>query len=214
MMKKKLVITGTGSGLGRAISDHFSSEYEVIRVSSNKGDLVGSLASEEFRQEILKLEPAIFINNAALFPNSENLVESYSINLLAAIQLAEGFAKKKTTEQIINMSSISGRYKTWQVGWNELHYRTQKNALSDFTQSYYLSGLKKTRMTAVELGYVNTDFANTSSKALNKEGVFGIPNFPPPMSVDKVISLISYILNQPQDINIGLIQATSFFRET
>jgi len=209
---KTILITGASRGVGEALSQHFSKKFNVIRVSRSAGEMVGDISDIHFRQKLLELTPHIVINNAALYPDKIN-GHSYETNLLAAIYLAEGFAKKETTEHVINISSVSGLYKSWNLSWAELHYKTQKNALSDFTETYSLSGMKnKVKMSAVELGYVDTDFANIRERAKQKSDIFGVEGFPQPMSLESIVSIFDYLVMQPFDLNIGLIRVSNHFR--
>lgn len=212
MKEKTILITGASKGIGQALSQHFSKKFEVIRVSRTAGEMIGDIGDIHFRQKLLDLEPHIVINNAALYPSKSNGY-AYETNLLAAISIAEGFAKKEATEHIINISSISGRYKSWNLSWAELHYKTQKNALSDFTETYSLSKMKsKVKMSAVELGYVNTDFANIKERAKQKSDVFGTEGFPAPMSLESTVSILDYLVMQPFDLNIGLIRVSAHLK--
>ena len=205
-MRKKILITGTSSGIGKELCQYFSKKHEVIRVSRTEGDLIGNLSSEEFRKEILrKLRPHIFINNAAVYPDTENPDESYQVNLMAALELAAGFSQQPNVESIINICSISPAYLGWRTTWSELHYKVQKSALSRFSEYYNLSELRKAKMTNLELGFVETDFANIRERAAREKDVFGL-GYPKPMPVSRVCQTVEWILELPRDVAVGTLQ--------
>ena len=209
MAMKSILITGVSSGIGKALAEHFSAQYHVIRVSRTQGDWTGSIRDVEFRDKLIReTSPQIVVNNAATYPGSDFL-ESYAVNLTAAIDLASRFSLKPTTEMIINVSSLSGVYGSWFTDWGELHYGVQKAALSDFTERYNFAKIRRAKMVALEVGYVETDFAQVAEQAERKQGAFGLPGFPAPMKVESVVKIVESILAMPPEISIQIVRASA-----
>jgi len=203
---KRMLITGTSSGIGKALCEYFSDDYEIIRVSRSQGEFVGELASAEFRKKILaEARPQIVINNAAMYPTKQSQYESYQTNLIAALELSGEFSQMAGVEKIINISSVSPAYLSWNLKWNELHYKVQKFALRKFSEYYSLSELRKAQMTTLELGFVNTDFADVRARAEKNSDVFKI-GMAKPMEIERVCETVKWILRLPNDVAVELIR--------
>ena len=138
-MKKIALITGGTSGIGAAIAQNLSNEYEVITVSRSENATVrGDLRNNFFREYLVeKYTPDIFINNAAaLFYDPYQMLE---MNGTVPVDLLLKFYEKMPSGIILNISSQSA----------ERHVRPKE----ELTKSLYSIGKKYLKETSISLNY-------------------------------------------------------------
>jgi NADP-dependent 3-hydroxy acid dehydrogenase YdfG len=138
-MKKLVLITGGTKGIGAAIANNLSTEYEVVTVGRSPNATVsGDLRNKFFREYLLeKYDPYIFINNAAsLYHDPYKMLE---INGTVPVELLLNFYEKMKEGIIINISSQSA----------ERHVRPKE----ELTRSLYALGKKHLKEVSLGLNY-------------------------------------------------------------
>lgn len=141
---KTILITGTGSGIGKAINEVFESQHEwnTIGISSRKRiNILNNIDIDMFfcllEQEITKLD--VLVNNAGVFQNRPftecTLSEiDYIIdtNLKGTIHVThEALRLMKPGSRIINIGSVAGTHGIR----NQAAYCASKFGLAGFTES-------------------------------------------------------------------------------
>jgi NADP-dependent 3-hydroxy acid dehydrogenase YdfG len=132
--KKIVLITGGTKGIGKAVAEELSSDFEVITIGrSSTAVEQGDLKDIKFRESLYeKYTPDIFINNAAaLYHDPYKMVE---MNSTVPIELLMKFYEKMPTGSIINIGSISAeRLNRPKELLTQIAYSTSKRMLKDMS---------------------------------------------------------------------------------
>lgn len=155
------IVTGYSSGIGKAICDELSNEYNIIKLQSRLDNLE---RVEKEIKEILKTKDINLLVNAAgvgvFDPHEEiNLVkiqELISVNLTAPIVLSNLCLRslKQTQGHIINITSIEA---TKHSKFSAL-YTATKSGL----RSFGLCLFEEVRKSGVRVTSINPDITKTS----------------------------------------------------
>ena len=134
----RIAVTGSGSGIGRAVADYLQSEgYEVKRVDRNELDL--RFLDTVSQYDLSNLD--VLINNAATQdPNTnfndatkESIIWQINVNLLAPILLTHSFVNQNKKGLIINITSgIIDDFRD-----KELPYFVSKSGLRAFNKALH-----------------------------------------------------------------------------
>ena len=165
-MKKIVLITGAGRGLGKCLADVFRQDGHNLILHCGRGD--GDLRNPD---TILKLRDLaeredidILINNAGVYANKylpdmspDEFREIVEVNLLAPIFLTKAIwsiFQKKKSGTVIFINSVAGRYGSP----GELAYCASKFGLKGFADSLRFDGLRDGgRVISIFLGAMETD---------------------------------------------------------
>jgi NAD(P)-dependent dehydrogenase (short-subunit alcohol dehydrogenase family) len=184
-MKKGVIITGVGKGLGRQIFKYFTEKkvfvYGITRSKKDIIDLLNNKYCKIYISDIRKinvinkiLKDSIknkieingMINNAGirqriLFDKitNSNLQEVFDINFFSIFKIMQIFfshcKKYKIKSSIVNIGSIVGS-----LGFNGLSgYSASKGALNSFTRSFAVEAAKyNIRANIIEPGFIKTSY--------------------------------------------------------
>ncbi|QKF80984.1 SDR family oxidoreductase [Halarcobacter ebronensis] len=161
-MKKRAIVTGYSSGIGKAICESLEkSDFEIIRLKSRLEDIK---ALEAELKEILKdKDISVLINCAGVGvfkPHEEislsKIKELIDVNLTAPIILANLCLRslKKTKGHIINIASIEA---TRHSKFSAL-YTATKSGLRDFSLALF----EELRRSDVKVTNINPDLTKTN----------------------------------------------------
>ncbi len=114
--KKTVLLTGGSRGIGKAIFDELSTEYNIIAPTRQELDLTDINSINKYFTEDMKID--ILINNAGIniIKNIESIIDEdiekvNMVNLVAPLKLIQHCVKNmklKKQGKIINISSIWG----------------------------------------------------------------------------------------------------------
>ena len=154
---KTALVTGGTRGIGQAIAENLSRDYQVITVGrSSTANEQGDLLDAQFRDYLVsKYSPDVFVNNAALL--SKNLQTMMQMNGVIAVELLMKFYEKMSSGTIINISSISA-YKTNLAKEPDIRiaYATAKKYLRDASIALSASKNKNIRVMCLSPGATHT----------------------------------------------------------
>lgn len=149
---KSIVITGCGSGLGKALYQSASHKYVVFPHYRKghfglTGDITDVRFLDKFTEYLYEANADVFINNAGVYcggpleDTSDKLIEeTISTNLTSQILLikrAYNFFKVQGQGLIININSLSGIFPSK----NESIYSATKFALKGFSKSLQIEAI-------------------------------------------------------------------------
>jgi len=207
---KKMLVTGASRGIGKACVNYFKNTYDIIS-TARTGDVTikGDLTNLDFRNELLSLDIDILINNAGIISN--DFLETYNLNVIAAGHLMVGFYNKMNNGSIINMSSCSEDSKSWKnIEDRRLFYMTSKHCLSHLGLTLQESNKKNVKITNLEPDWTNTTFNNNSIYMINEKEYTNqqLPKIP--FNTDQITRTIEWILNQQSNIVITTLEMKNF----
>lgn len=162
----KIVITGAGSGIGKAIADKLSQAHEVKVLDIADGYDIGDLS-------LIKhiLDADIFINNA--FSKQDTSAQQTLFETI--------FSEwKYTNKHIINMGSLSRYYEVTELTFER--YTLAKKALNDSHNSALIEKGRTVKLTQICPGYTDTDMIKD----------FDVPK----MNVQIIADAAEYAINQ------------------
>ncbi len=182
MNKKTVVITGAGSGIGRACAQIFSEhQFEVILVGRQEARLletqkllrtpskimIADLSSSSSIQSLLeKLKETssleVLVNNAGVFEKNHSLKSDlplwrrmFETNLFGAVQLTEGMAatlKSRPGSAIVNVASTLAHKSIPETS----AYSASKAAMVSWTKALAKELAPETRVNCVCPGIIDT----------------------------------------------------------
>lgn len=153
----KIAITGNTKGIGKAISDYFSNDHEVLGFSRSSGY---DISDDSVRKNILEqvVDADIFINNAC----PTDLSQLQMLHEICSLW-------KNTNKMVINISS---RDTTSHVH----EYGLLKNMLDTYADSFLFN--KKLHVLNLKPGFVNsTDTVDHEHKNMNADDVIAVLDF-------------------------------------
>jgi NAD(P)-dependent dehydrogenase (short-subunit alcohol dehydrogenase family) len=188
---KTILITGGSKGLGLAIANLFSKDYNVI-TTAQEGDvtITGDIRDVDFRNKLVDLyTPDIFVNNAGVISDLQDTIET---NLIAAIDLLEKFYNKMPEpSHIVNVSSNIIHNKLSDEAMPAFYYKASKVALDAISQDFSKKN-RNIRVTSFVPGVCNTTMIKGARRA----------NSIPP---EYIAETIKWLVTQPHYISIPSI---------
>jgi len=156
-MQNTVLITGGTKGIGLAIAEDLSKDYEVITVGRSKNATEqGDLCDVDFRDYLVKkYTPDIFVNNAAaLHHDPYKMLEA---NGNVPVDMCLKFYEKMSQGIIINMSSQSAeRHVRPKEALNKSLYALGKRFLKDVSLGLNYSKNKPIKVMCVSPGATDT----------------------------------------------------------
>ena len=183
-MIKKILITGTSSGLGHELAKKLSKKYFVFGLSRSVGKSK-NLNFKKFKH--IKLDLSNFedlnklkfsnieclINNASIFSmkpfnkiSNKEIIEIINTNLIGTILLTRKIIQKnKNLKKIINILSVSGLNGIK----NQSIYSASKHGLKGFFDSLSQENLNKISINNIFPGGMKTELWNKYPKIKKKQ---------------------------------------------
>tara|TARA_Y100000590_G_scaffold402163_1_gene487696 strand:+ start:28943 stop:29515 length:573 start_codon:yes stop_codon:yes gene_type:complete len=189
-MKRRIAITGSTRGIGKAIADQLENEgHSIIGLSRSNFNLQEDWGDIEDKLDSIHKKCDIFINNAHHRYSQVRILQ----------YLFERWQRLPKT--IINISSSSGDKKQ-ERGGQWASYQIEKIALDQACKQ--LDGLGKCKVVNIRPGWVDTD----ATKDLKKP--IGITILKPL----KVAQIVSWIINQPYEVHIKDITIEPWYKKS
>ena len=204
-MIKKILITGTSSGLGYQIADGLSKKYNIIGLSRTIGK-AKNIKKKKF--EFLNLDLSNFkefkkldkikdidcvINNSAIFSlknfesiSQDEIIKTINVNMIGTILLTKKILKNnKNLKKIINILSVSGLNGIK----NQAIYSATKHGLKGFFDSLSQEKINKVSICNIFPGGMKTDLWKNIKKVNKKK----ISKF---LNTKEMLKLIEFLLIQ------------------
>lgn len=203
---KQVLITGGTKGIGAAIAENLSSDYEIVTVGRSASATVqGDLEDQQFRDYLVEnYTPDIFINNAgALFYDKYKMLE---VNGNISVELLFKFYEKMPQGQIINVSSITAEKITGaKEGDPRTAYAVAKRYLKDASLALSNSRMKPIKVMCISPSAVNTDMARSLTTHRITEEDYANYNWESSIcwtKPEEFAGIVRWMLEQPQWISI------------
>ena len=212
----KVLITGATRGIGKAIFDELSKNYEVYTVARNEVALKSLVAkdycvcdftkgTDQLIDFINKNQFDIIINNAGEYiygsiedMTPEQIGSIYNTNLITPVKIishAVPYMKNKKWGRIINIGSISG---VMGEAYASL-YSSTKSGLIGLTKALALE-LAEFNITVntINPGWVDTDLGNASAEDSNftKEEIIDCIPQKRFVAPSEVAALVKYLISE------------------
>ena len=212
---KKVLVTGSTRGIGKAVHDELSKTFEVFSVARNE-ELLKSLNSKDYcicdfsidikplMDFIHKYQFDIIINNAGEYiyggiedMTSEQISSIYNTNLISPVKIissAVPYMKEKMWGRIINIGSISG---VMGEAYASL-YSSTKSGLIGLTKALALE-LAEYNITVntINPGWVDTDLGKNSieDSDFSKEEILGCIPQKRFVAPSEIAGLVKYLIS-------------------
>ena len=204
-MIKKILVTGTSSGLGFKIADSLSEKYKVVGLSRSIGK-ASKIKKKKFEyinldisnfEDFKKLDKIknidCMINNSSIFSlkkfeNTSNdvIIKTINTNLIGTILVTKKILENnKRLKKIINILSVSGLSGIK----NQAIYSATKHGLKGFFDSLSQEKINQISICNIFPGGMKTELWNNLTKVDKKK----ISKF---LDTNEVSNLIEFLLKQ------------------
>lgn len=217
---KTLLVTGTSSGIGKAIAHYFSNlGMNVITVSrSGTPTYQGDITNAEFRNFLYEnVNPDILINCAGIV--SKNINDMFAVNTAATSDLMMNYYNiMGAGSHIITISSIAATMSENLFVPNSIEfnaYASSKKAVSDLSLALSKNRQRDVRVTVIEPNDVRpTNLIHSRTIPVNEDAYlnFNFNNITP-MTSDYIAEVCDWVLKQPKWVNVSkVILENNFLR--
>jgi short-subunit dehydrogenase len=210
-MIKKIIITGTSSGLGFEMANSLIKEYSVIGLSKTLGK-AKKIKKKNFKfisidlsnfSDLTKLDKIkdvdCLINNASLFSiksfdkmKQDEIIKITNVNFLGTILLTKKIMENnKKLKKIINILSVSGLHGIK----NQSIYSATKHGLKGFFDSLSQENIKKVSISNIFPGGMKTELWKSIDQIDKKK-------FSKFLDTKSVYRLVKFILTQEKNVII------------
>ncbi len=204
-MIKKILVTGTSSGLGFKIADSLSKKYKVVGLSRSIGK-ASKIKKKKFEyinldisnfEDFKKLDKIknidCMINNSSIFSlkkfentSHDVIIKTINTNLIGTILVTKKILENnKRLKKIINILSVSGLNGIK----NQAIYSATKHGLKGFFDSLSQEKINKISICNIFPGGMKTELWNNLTKVDKKK----ISKF---LDTNEVSNLIEFLLKQ------------------
>jgi len=202
---KKILVTGTSSGLGYQIAETLTKKYNIVGLSRSIGK-AKNISKKKFKfinldlsnfKEFEKLDKIkdvdCLINNSAIFSlknfesiSQDEIIKTININMIGTILLTKKILKNnKKLKKIINILSVSGLNGIK----NQTIYSATKHGLKGFFDSLSQEKINQISIYNIFPGGMKTDLWKNIRKVNKKK----ISKF---LNVSEISKLIEFLLTQ------------------
>lgn len=205
-MKKLALITGGTKGIGKAIADNLTDEYEVVTVGrSDNATEQGDLFDPDFQEYLIaRYNPYIFINNAATL--SKNINAIIKMNGHIAVDLLMKFYQKMNNGIIINIGSISAEKANIAKETDmRIAYAISKKFLKDASLAISYAKNKPIKVMCLSPAATNTDMLkNLTTFSPNADAYekYDWTTSIAWMKPEEVASIVRFMINLPPWISM------------
>ena len=128
-MSKQMLIIGSNGGVGNECVKYFSTTYDVVSISRERGDL----RDKDFLQTLVdKYNPSVVLNCAGVY--EKEFYETFETNFISVSFLTMEFYKKMESGHIINICSSAANSSGWPgIDYDRLTYNVSKSSLKKFS---------------------------------------------------------------------------------
>jgi NAD(P)-dependent dehydrogenase (short-subunit alcohol dehydrogenase family) len=148
------IVTGAGRGIGKAVADRLSADYEVLRVDLQPGDgiMVADVTDPEARTRIAEAvgEVDVLVNNAGITTDAR-IVNMTEEQFLAVIRVNLGAAYELTRAVTFRdgASVVSLASRAYLGNFGQFNYSASKGGLVGMTRALALELAPKVRVNAI-----------------------------------------------------------------
>ena len=150
----RAIVTGAGRGIGKAVADRLSADFEVLRVDLTPGDdiLVADVTSAEDRARIIEAvgNVDVLVNNAGITRDAR-IVKMTEENFLAVIRVNLGAAYELTRACTFNDGAcvVSLASRAYLGNFGQFNYSASKGGLVGMTRALALELAPRVRVNAI-----------------------------------------------------------------
>ena len=189
-MSKQMLIIGSNGGVGNECVKYFSTTYDVVSISRERGDL----RDKDFLQTLVdKYNPSVVLNCAGVY--EKEFYETFETNFISVSFLTMEFYKKMESGHIINICSSAANSSGWPgIDYDRLTYNVSKSSLKKFSNMLQFSKNNSVKVTTLEPAQINTKMLKHKSDTVI------------PLEPSYIVGVIHWILNQPDSVVISSME--------